>query len=79
MASGYIANALVAMFLALYGATLGQGQESNSRACAFDKQCICSGTRVICKNRQLRSIPQGIPLGTTVLWVFILLWCSLNS
>lgn len=67
MASVYIANALVVMCLALCGTTLGQ--DANSRACVWASPCICSGTTVSCKNRQLRSIPEGIPLGTTSLWV----------
>ena len=65
MASVYIANALVAICLALCGAALGQ--DANSRACALAKPCICSGTRVNCRNRQLRSIPAGIPEETSSL------------
>ena len=75
MASVYIANALVAMCLALCGTTLGQ--DANGRACVSASPCICSGTTVSCKNRQLRSIPEGIPLGTTSLWVR--LFCFLGS
>lgn len=65
MASVNIANALVAMCLALCGAALGE--DANSRACVLAKPCICTGTKVNCRNRQLRSIPAGIPLGTSSL------------
>lgn len=60
-------NALIAICLALCGLSLGQDQ--NGQECVTAKPCICSGTRVICKSRQLRSIPEGIPLQTTSLWV----------
>lgn len=65
MASINIMDALVAICLALCGLSLGQ--DPNSRECVTAKPCICSGTRVICKNRQLRSMPLGIPLQTTSL------------
>lgn len=65
MASVYIASALVAICLALCRASLAQ--DENRRTCVFAKTCICSGTRVDCKNRSLSSIPVGIPQGTTVL------------
>lgn len=65
MASINIMNALIAICLALCGLSLGQDQ--NGQECVTAKPCICSGTRVICKSRQLRSIPEGIPLQTTSL------------
>jgi len=65
MASIYIVSALAAICLALCG--LSRGEDADSQACVTAKPCICSGTRVSCKNRQLQGIPQGIPLQTTSL------------
>lgn len=82
MASIYIVNALATICLALCGLSLGE--DAGSQACVTAKPCICSGTRVSCKKRQLQGIPQGIPLQTTSLWVkrflvFFLVVCRLQA
>lgn len=63
MASVNIVIAWIVMCLVLFGAALRK--DPNAKACAFAKPCICFGTKVDCKNRSLRMIPEGIPRNTT--------------
>lgn len=63
MAFVYIANALVGICLALFGAALCQ--DPSGQVCALTKPCSCSGTKVDCKKRGLKTIPEGIPQTTT--------------
>lgn len=63
MASVNIVTAWIVMWLVLFGAAFRK--DPNAKACAFAKPCICFGTKVDCKNRSLRMIPEGIPRNTT--------------
>ena len=72
MASVNIVTAWIVMCLVLFGAALRK--DPNAKACAFAKPCICFGTKVDCKNRSLRMIPEGIPRNTIHLWVVIAFW-----